>query len=303
MAFRARYGDVELLVVTVAGDTGRDWVVHSPTQGKNHVVQDRGERLKKTSLGISFCRMPGEAEDYETRFRAFLELVNKDSAEVFTHPIEGAFGAVVADVHYDIDGDADEVTVTCSIIPLTEPQAVFPIGAGVSPAAGPEEVGVTVDKANEQLAELELDTDVPAIAAAVALPDQLLAQVQAWANAETTSTRAVMLELASAADQIDTAIDALELLEDLERWELYRTFINLRYQMLRAAETVTAETARVLDYTVRIARPLRVIASMLYGAAAAETQAAAIAQLNGIKTPGLIPAGTVLKVPSTGARL
>lgn len=302
MAFRARFGDVALLVTRIGGDRGRDWVVHSPSQGDVHTLQDRGKRFQRTPLEISFVRMPGEEEDFETRWRAFDKLANQGTADIFTHPVEGAFPAVIADYRYEIVSEAAEVRVTCSIIPLAEPQAVFPVGAGVSPAAGPEEVGVTVDQANAQIADLDVDAGEPAIAAAVSLPDQLRATVERWANAETPNTRAVLLELASAAGQIDAAIDTLELATNLERWQLYRTFVNLRYQLGRAAEAVTAETARVLDHTVRVAAPLRVIAAKLYGPSSAEEQATVIARLNGIKVPGLVAAGTVLKVPSTGAR-
>jgi hypothetical protein len=72
----------------------------------------------------------------------------------------------------------------------------------------------------------------------------------------------------------------------------------LQYQLQRAAESVASDAERVFDLTVRAPVPLRVLCARVYGASAAEERQAQVARLNALRTPGLVPAGTTLKMPA-----
>ena len=289
----AKYGDLALLVTSHSDDgDGRDWVTQSPTIGDQHVLQDRGLRQRRTACELLFCDEAG-AGAYMDRFLAFRELARGTAPQLFVHPIHGAYEAVVADFSYEVSAQERCVRARCTFTALEEPQAVFSIGAGVAVAAGPEQVSVRSGDADTALAEQGLASTSPAAC---------LAAVTAWAEADDPDARTIGLECASLAAQIDETIADLELATDLTRWESYRSLINLRYSIVRAAEAVTSETSRVTEYTLAVAEPLRSLCARLYGAQDAEDRARQVQKLNGIRTPGLVRAGTTLKLPALESR-
>jgi hypothetical protein len=285
-----KYADMPLLITSYSDEGGRDWVTQSPYRGDLHVNQDRGLRQARTRCEIVFCDEPG-SQSFADRFLAFRELARGSAPRLFVHPLLGSYMAVVADLQHNANGDERCVYASCVFVADEPPPAVFPVGAGVTAAAGPEEVGVHVAQANEQLAELGLESTTPA---------SCLAAATAWAELEDPDARAIALEASSLAAEIDETVADLELATDLERWELWKTFLTLRYSVVRAAEATTSETARVSEYTVVVAEPLRALCARLFGAREAEERARQVAKLNGLRTPGLVPAGTALKLPAVG---
>jgi hypothetical protein len=283
-----KYGDLPLLITRHTDDDGRDWAVQSPARGDQHVLQERGRRLQRTSCEILFCDEPG-AESYDVRFLRFLELTRDTRPRLFVHPVLGSYLAIAMDVQHTVEGTRRAVVVSCSFVAQEPPQAVFPVGAGVTAQAGPEQVGVLAAEANGHIEDLELESDAP---------DNALATVTAWAELEDPDARAIALACASTAAEIDEAIETLELASSLERWELYRSLVNLRYSVVRAAAAVTSETAQVTEITLTAAEPLRSICARIFGAREAEERARQVAKLNGLRTPGLVPVGTVLKLPA-----
>jgi hypothetical protein len=289
----AKYGDLALLVTRHADEgDGRDWITQSPAIGDQHVLQDRGRRQRRTQCEILFCDEAG-AGAYMDRFLAFRELANGATPRLFVHPIHGAYQAVVVEPSYEVVAQERCVRVTCTFTALEEPKAVFDLGAGVTAAAGPEQVAVRATAADAALADVELESTTPA---------SCLAAVTAWAEADDPDARAIGLEAASLAAEIDEVVADLELAADLTRWEAYRSLVNLRYSVVRAAEAVTSETSRVTTYTLQVAEPLRPLCARLYGARDAEERARQVQKLNGLRTPGLIAAGTSIKLPALGAR-
>lgn len=290
--FPAAYGGISFWFASLDGQAGRDVVVQSPSRGDVHILQDRGRRHRTVSGEILFTDEPGR-EPALDRFRAFFELAEDGDAHLFTHPIFGAYSARISELSYSSRSDDAELQATCTILAESDPQPILPAGAGTAPMAGLEEVTATVARAEDELARLGLASDTPATT---------LAKVEGWITAENPDARAVYLELASASERIGEEIDRLDLLTNLDRWPLYREMINLQYQTMRAAEAVTSESSQIVEVAIAAAIPLRRLCADLYGAVEADDRAHQVTRINRLRTPGLVPAGTKLKLPREGMR-
>lgn len=286
----AKYGDQPLLVAKFADAGGRDWVTQSPSRGDEHLVQERGLRQRRTQCEIIFADQAG-AGDYLERWLAFRALAERAAPALFTHPTDGAYLAVVVDLQAEVELPERAVRVSCAFVAAAPPVAVFPVGAGVVPQAGPEAVEVAADQADVALAAVGVSSSTPAAC---------LLAVTAWTSAESPVARAINVEAAALASQLDDLITAEQLATDLDRWEAYRSIVNLRAQVARAAAAVTSDTSTVRQYTVAVAEPLRALVARIFGARDAEQRIEQVQRLNGIRTPGLVAAGTVLSLPAPG---
>jgi prophage DNA circulation protein len=288
----ASYGGVEFYVASMSGKAGRDIVVKSPSRGDAHVLQDRGLRHRTLQCELMFVDEPGRATKLD-RFLEFQRLANDGTPQIFRHPIDGSFRARVTDFDYNIRADDHGISASCTFLADDEPATVVSSGIGTAPLAGVEEVAATVAVLDESLAAENLSS---------ATPQNTLDKVTAWTQAETTDTRAVYLEASSLSNQISDEINRLELVTNLDRWPLYREFINLNFQVRRAAEAATTEADDVFEIVVSSAQPLRALCARLYGAEEAEDKTRQATQINRLRTPGLVPAGTRLMMPREGAR-
>lgn len=289
----ASWGGLDILVATIDTTGGRDIVVQSPARGDKHVLQDRGLRVKTTTCRLLFCPQPNKA-NYLVRYDAMRQASEDDISSVFSHPILGTYRARISEFNTSAT-DGTEITVSCTIIAEEEPQVVFRTGAGVSLGAGVESVNTAVGFASATLAELGITLE-PDVAA------ESSEAVTAWSQAEDLDAQKVFVEVATLTGQIDDAINALNLATNIENWEAYKAMILLRYQLGRAAEAATSDAEHVFDLVVAVGRPLIAICSETYGASLATDRADSIAKLNRLRTPGLVPAGTTLKMISEGAR-
>lgn len=289
--FKASFGGVELLLENMSGDAGLDWAVISPHRGDLHSVQNQGRRLRRVQCSVLFVDQDGLPDHYLDRYRAFEAMASTGKPQIFTHPIHGSYLAVVESPSYDADSSSLSVRCSCSFLAVEEPQAVKAVGAGVAAIAGPEDVGVMATAATAELTTLGEASDTPA---------DCLSSAEAWANGDTADARQVLLEVASLTSQIDTEIERLDLLTSYDRWAAYKALIRLRYSVTRAAQAATASSSRVVEYQVRVGVPLRVLCARLYGARVAEDMADQVARLNGLRAPGRIAPGTVLRLPSEG---
>lgn len=288
----ANYGGVDLLIASISTKVGRDIVVQSPSRGDKHVLQDRGLRHKVSEVEILFIDQPGQVP-YLVRAQGFKDAVEIDAPTSFTHPILGTYTARAVDVEMVADDEA-AVRFHCRILAEDEPQITFQAGAGVSAGAGAEATSVAATNATNALTAANLSSDVPAACTST---------TTAWAGAEDLDSQQVFLEVASLTAQIDSDIDTLELESDLDLWLVYQAYILLRYAVMRAAQAATVNADNVFDYLVMQARPLLAICATVYGPELAEERWSDVVDLNRIRTPGLVPAGSTLKMPSDGVLL
>ena len=289
----ASYGGIDILVSQLETTGGRDIVVQSPSRGDRHVLQDRGLKVKSTHCTVLFVDQPGKAH-YLVRFDAFRTASEETEASVFSHPILGTFAARITEFSFSAN-EEQAVTVNCTIIAEEEPQVVFRTAAGVSLGPGVAAVGAAAGVATATLAELGLTLEPDVAGAAVTT-------ATAWDEAQDLDAQQVLLETATLTNQIDDAIDELELTTDLERWPAYQAMILLRFQLSRAAEVAMSDAEHVFDLYVGEPRPLLAICAEVYGPDLAIERRGQIAKLNRVRNPGRVESGTTLKMLSDGAR-
>lgn len=289
--FPASFAGVPLLIVKIDTESGRDVAVQSPARGDKHVLQDRGVKLNRTTCEILFTDQPGQAP-YLDRVNQVHALALAGAADIFSHPILGSYSARIEGFAISATADAC-VTVQCTILAENEPEVVMVAGAGTSTQAGLEAVSVSTETATQALTAVGLTSS---------LPTDCLDAVTAWAEGDELDSQQVFAEVASLTGQINGAINDLELASDITRWQAYRALIGLGYQLQRAALAATADADRVFDLFVAVPRPMIAICAEVYGASLALDRADQNTRLNRVRTPGLVPGGTTLKMIATGAR-
>lgn len=285
--FQAQFGDLPLLISDISTERGRDIAVQSPSQGDEHTLFDRGKRVVRATCSILFVNQPG-LESYTDRYEAFLRLAEAPEAQIFSHPLDGSYRARAAELAPAASSDSGGITIGCTFLRDAEPKQVFDVAAGGTSVAGVEGVSIAMTATTDALA---------AIGASSSAPAACLAAVTSWTESEDLDSQEVFLGAASLAQQIDEAIDELELEADLSRWQAYREMILLRYQVVLVAELLTSAAEALFDVYVETPRPLLAICAEVYGAAAAVERATEVAGINRIRTPGRVPPGTTLKMP------
>lgn len=288
------FGGVDLWITSTQSRSGRDVAVQSPSRGDRHVIQDRGLAIRRTTCELLFATMPQELEgdSYIERFQAFQRMANTGEAATFTHPLDGSYTARIESFEYNANADEDAIRATAVFIAEDEPIFVRRPGGGATTDAGEEAVAVAAAVA---------DAAVVAAGVVTTAPAKTNATVAGWAAQTKLDAASVLLEVATVSREIDAAIALTNYATSYEQWAAFKALVLLRYQLARAAETFTAESSRVFDLYVTSPEPLLAICARVYGAANAEERAAEVARGNRIRTPGLIPGGTTLKMPSQGA--
>ena len=286
--FSASFGDIPMLVSSINTERGRDIAVQSPAQGDRHTLADRGKRLVRATCEILFVDQAGQAP-YTDRYEALVAAWESGDAQIFTHPLDGSYTARVENVSIMAEADGLEIRASCTFIRDDEPQTVFPVAAGSLPTAGVEAVTVAVDSANVALEAAEIDTDLPA---------SCLDTVTAWSESLELDSQQVLLEVASLTQQIDELIDLSDIAGTLDLWDVYKELIGLRYEVVRAGQLFTIDAETTFDLFVDQPRPVLAICAEVYGAADAFDFADRVTQINRLRMPGRVPAGTTLKMPA-----
>lgn len=282
----AKYGDMTLLVrgFRDEGD-GRDWVVQSPSAGDQHVLQDRGRGVRRTACELVFCDEPN-AGAYQDRYLFFRALADSSLRRLFVHPLRGAYEAACVFESAEVKADLRCVVVQCTFIEAGEVQPVAAIGAGTTAVAGPEAVTARAASANAELG---------AAGVASSAPLACVTAVTGWADQVEPNARAIALEAGRMCRAIDETLAGLT---SLDHWPAYRALVALRYSVARAAEAVTSETSKVTSVVLDAAEPLLSICARYYPPREAQDRARQVAKLNALRTPGLVPAGTTLRLPA-----
>ena len=282
------FGGVPMLIAEVSTERGVDVVTQSPASGDKHTNSVRGLKQRRTTCEIMFVDQPGRLPFLE-RYDAFVELYESKKAQVFVHPFDTAHRALASDLTVSATSGDRCIRVSCVFLADDEPKTAFSVAAGTPAIAGVDEVSTAAAATNAALEELDLESDAPT---------SCLDTITAWSESSDLDSQGVFLGVASLAQEIDEAIEAHELATDLDRWEAYRQMIRLRYSVVRAAQAFTADSANVFDFYLDRAEPVIAICARIYGASEAEDRAAVVVKNNRIRTPGLVPAGTTLKMPA-----
>lgn len=285
--FAASFAGVPLLVSELETERGRDIVVQSPAQGDKHTLSNQGRRLRTVRAEILFVDQPGLAP-YTDRYDEFVKLFEDGDPHVLSHPLDGQYTARGGTLTVSASSSSLSIRVSAEFLHEQEEPAVFPVDAGINPAAGLESVTTATDRAISVLDEFELESSAPTAA---------LEEVTSWAEAENLDSQQVFLGVASVTDQIDAAISELGAKSDLSLWPVYRELILLRYEVTRAAAAFTVAESSVFELYIESPRPLLAICAEVYGGADARAKRDQVQRANRLRTPGLVPAGTTLKMP------
>lgn len=288
--FDASFGGMPLQVLSTSDDMNRALVRHRYPHRNGAKIQDQGSDQR-----IARCRIMFFGETHDSEFQRFHGLVHQVEPQIFTHPLYGSFLAKVGDLHAESSAETrDCIMVDAVFEEDTLEPAVFEVGAGSPVMAGSEEVEVTTAELDQAFADtgLEDDTHLSADAFSIA---------QAWATDASKTTRDVANELTALTDRIEAANEFYGVATDLDRYPLMKALTNLRGSLVRASKVFAQRSPRILNITVAVAAPLLIVARDIYGAAQAQTRYDQLLELNDIRNPARIEAGTPLRAQSPAA--
>lgn len=284
--FEASYAGFPLRITSIRTEDGRDIVVQSPARGSKHFLQDRGKKFGRVEAEILFVDEPRKGS-FVDRFNAFRDLIDEDPAP-FSHPILGVYLARCEGGSHSSDAEKRMITFSVAFLPEEDPPTVSKVLAGVSPIAGVQAVEVAAAEAEAALDDLKLSSDVI---------DSSIDRVTGWGEAEDLDSQDVIVGVESLTGEINDAIATMELTSSLERWPAYQSMISLAYSVRRAAQAFTSSSQVASPLTVEDAEPLLAICARVYGGDRASDMADKVQRRNRLRTPGLVPRGTVLSMP------
>ncbi|MGL5361515.1 MAG: hypothetical protein ACRDBH_01450 [Bosea sp. (in: a-proteobacteria)] len=277
--YAARFGDVAISVASFDHEGGQDWASSSPHRGDRHVMQPRGERQRRTQCELKFL-------GGETALLAFDELAKQDTPHLFTHPVRGAYLAVVEGWTYSASADRHGMYLgRCTFVEYSPPSPPSP-SSDSSAIGSAASVRVAADRAVRASDLLGLPTPEAGIAAATA---------ERWSASDSIDARAVQADVTASSAALVERMNSMKP-SSSDEWELYKTLLRTNAQLRQAALSVIADVEATVEYVVASSAPLLAIATRLYGGDRARDRADEIRRLNGVSAP-TVPAGTRLKVP------
>lgn len=287
--YETSFGSVRLYVSRLSTPIGRSIVVHDPSTGDEHTIQDRGRVLATASVTLLFDWMTFDDLSPLDRLKALRNEID-DRPRIFRHPIEGSYLARIGAFDVEID-EHGVISATCEIYPAGDILTTDPAKAGMITASG---VGAV--SAAAMLTQAEYDAlglgggDLPARCAST---------VDAWAASPDTSPRNVLVQTGALADELGTMSGSLD--NSLDTWAAFKATIMLAEAVRAAADLAMSDAAATFVMRIGSAVALRSLLASLYGADDAQARYDAVLLLNDIATPALLPPGTVLSLPQLPA--
>lgn len=149
MLVQARWGDIVLFCSQTNTDGGRTQVVHEPSSGDKHIVQDRGLRVRRTRCQLQFDEFPGFPGPADAAL--ILEAAKNDgTVRMFTHPLLGRYLASVGEFTSQIS-ESGVITGEAEFIAESEDIAVSPVGTTLFGDPGAGSVSALAEAADAEL--------------------------------------------------------------------------------------------------------------------------------------------------------
>ena len=247
---------------------------------------DRGLALRETSVEIHFLGV-----DSRQKLQQFEQLAESPEPQIFVHPVRGRYLSTVKEFQYQLRGGVSGNVVTCVFVEYAPPDPVAMPGFGPATAVSSDAVLVSAERAKEAATQSglslpSLDTTVDAAAALAAK----------WAS-QIGSARDVVAELDESLARLVVQIEEVKR-QGLRAWGVNKHLERLGARLrLLAADTVS-DGADLSLHEVSSDVPLISLCARLYNGSVAKQRADEVARINGIRDPGLIRAGTVLRIPT-----
>lgn len=146
------WGRIRLFASQVSTDGGRTQVVHGPSSGDVHVVQDRGLRERRVRLRLQFDDFPGAPPPLDAA-RALEAAKNSGQSAIFQHPILGRYLASVGDFNADID-DSSVISADVEFIQEAADLGITPTGASAGSTSGESAVAAAAAVVDDELAKV-----------------------------------------------------------------------------------------------------------------------------------------------------
>jgi hypothetical protein len=286
--YKSSFGELRLWLSRISTDRSRDLVVHSPSAGPDHVVQDRGPNVVRTRCTVLFARMAGDDLDPLERCRRLQAIVD-DRPRIFSHPTSGSYLARIGPFTEEVD-ETGVITAEIEVVQVAPAEAVAPAGAGSIPATGAGAATAAADALTAELADVGITSS---------LPEDVTAAVDGWTSADTVNTRQVLAELGSLTSQLGDLADALE--ADLGLWPAFKATILLAEAARAAADAATSDTAQT--FVVLISEPiaLRALLAAIYPADEVDDRYVQAMALNDLLSPAWLEPGSELLLPQLAA--
>lgn len=288
--YAAAWGGLRLWVSSLRYAAGRDVVVHDPSSGSGFITQDRGPALARASMSLMFAAFPGETTSGLDRLRALQALVADGLPRVFTHPVNGSYLARISSLDVDLDASGPP-TASCELIPTEQVAAVTAVGGGLVDIWGTGGIMAAADALDAELAAVGMTSPVTADARAAAA---------AWDD--NPASRDVLVTVERLTSTISDEIEAGALDADLALWSALKAYVLLGDAIRTGAVAVSGSSASTITMLLAETTSLRPLLAAVYGASEADARYAEALDLNDLRAPGRIPAGTTLTLAAPAAR-
>lgn len=286
--YKSSFGDLRLWLSRISTDRSRDLVVHSPSAGADHVVQDRGPNVVRARCTVLFARMAGDDLDPIERCRRLQAIVD-DRPRIFSHPTSGSYLARIGPFTEEVD-EFGVITAEIEVVQVAPAEALSPAGAGAIPATGAGAVSAAADALTGELTDVGMTSS---------LPNKATTAVDGWSSTDTVNPRQVLTELGSITAELGDLADTLEV--DLGLWAAFKATILLAEAVRSAADAATSDTAQTFVVLISAPVALRALLGAIYPADEVDDRYAQAMALNDILTPAWLEPGTELLLPQLAA--
>lgn len=294
----ASYGGVEFDVISWRDTNRRAIDKNRPINKDGAALRNRGLEGRMTDCVIEFFdrppvagEQPQSSLDFFERWKLFVVVALSGRVHKFVHPLTGDYLALVEDLDVSCDGNhPDVIFVSCTFVEDSTEPSPF-VGTGGRPAgAGLVEVRVQLTAVDTEFASAAPNIDRGFL-------DEIGSILDTWQDPTAGSSFAD--DLGRATGLIAEAQELAELTATPSSYAAFVATERLAYQLRKAAESLRSSEPRIRVIDVRVAAPLRKIIIDRLGPVDVQDVYDRVLELNTVRDPGYIPAGTQLRVPFT----
>ncbi len=294
LLFSARFGSVEQLdILKTDDDVSNEIVEHRFPFSDGAVLQHTGVVPRTTDCTLIFVPRKTQLTNHLQRLVEFLNEAKSVKPLTFVHPLTGSYQANARGIKFSANANS-RARVDLSV--------TF-IEAGLEPAAFESNLDFSVGAGVALVNDAKLDVDA-AIAADPSLPAQLespvvqddaLSVATVWRDVE-TNQRDINLELNRIANRISDETTNFKVATNVSRYPVFLAMQRL-HGAIRTAADLAIQTAPELTQhlTVR-SESLLSLMTDLYGGEDALDKYDRTRDLNNIRNPARIEAGTTLTI-------
>jgi prophage DNA circulation protein len=264
----------------------RRWVDHEYPYVDGEDIEDVGRRGRNTSITAVY-----HGDKYLTELNDLMQKVDDGKAGRFQHPLFGTYTARLSLTGIDHD---ETMRDTCIVeIAVREDGA----GADIDPIQSiwmmKEDVTSAVDEASDALDDVEELLDD--IEDAVDTVNDALDEARDFVENATSRITQTVQRMNNVVRKVDKAVKKARRLTDLDSYPLTKALRKIDKSARALGRRVLGTKWPMRSRSIPVDVPACLLAHHLYGDA---SRADELAELNPgvIRNPGLIPAGTVLRV-------